>query len=245
MEKTWQWRLGDDDNAGDARRLGPDGPRPFFFVNGWDPDDVLLDDCAHSDVIEDPFGLIGCAEHALEKAVFTGSARGNEIVDDELYAMYVDALEIVVAELTEERIGALYDESAEELITFAADPAIVEVMPDWRNEDDVPAEWKPFTPINAEFFNEDVSGIGSPGGAAKLGVAAALTTAAGAAAYLAAGLLVMYGLEPLSTPQVVLEAPLGLQEIALALWLILKGFDPQVAAPPVADRGYPPPRVST
>jgi hypothetical protein len=47
----------------------------------------------------------------------------------------------------------------------------------------------------------------------------------GAAAYLIAGLLVMYGLEPLSTPQVVLEAPLGLQEIALALWLIVKGFD--------------------
>lgn len=48
---------------------------------------------------------------------------------------------------------------------------------------------------------------------------------AGAAAYLTAGLLVMYGLEPLSTPQVLLEAPLGLQEIALALWLILRGFD--------------------
>ncbi len=60
---------------------------------------------------------------------------------------------------------------------------------------------------------------------------------AGAAAYLAAGLLVMYGFEALSTPQVVLEAPLGLQEIALALWLILKGFDPQLAAPAIPDRG--------
>ena len=47
---------------------------------------------------------------------------------------------------------------------------------------------------------------------------------AGAVAYLAAGVLVLYGLEPLSTPQVLLEAPLGLQELALALWLILKGF---------------------
>ena len=47
---------------------------------------------------------------------------------------------------------------------------------------------------------------------------------AGATAYLAAGVLVLYGLEPLSTPQVLLEAPLGLQELALALWLILKGF---------------------
>jgi hypothetical protein len=60
---------------------------------------------------------------------------------------------------------------------------------------------------------------------------------AGAAAYLVAGLLVVYGLEPLSTPQVLLEAPLGLQEIALALWLILKGFDTQGAASPTAVRG--------
>src|SRR4029079_395961 len=36
-------------------------------------------------------------------------------------------------------------------------------------EDDVPAEWKQFTPINAEFFSESVSGIGSPGGAAQVG----------------------------------------------------------------------------
>jgi hypothetical protein len=60
---------------------------------------------------------------------------------------------------------------------------------------------------------------------------------AGAAAYLTAGLLVMYGLEPLSTPQVVLEAPLGLQEIALALWLILKGFDSTRGSTPPAAGG--------
>ena len=34
-------------------------------------------------------------------------------------------------------------------------------------EDDVPAEWKQFTPINAEWFNDTISGIGSPGGAAR------------------------------------------------------------------------------
>jgi len=39
-------------------------------------------------------------------------------------------------------------------------------------EDDVPAEWKQFTPINAEFFNDNVSGLGSPGGAAQVGPAA-------------------------------------------------------------------------
>jgi ferredoxin len=39
-------------------------------------------------------------------------------------------------------------------------------------EDDVPAEWKQFTPINAEFFDANVSGFGSPGGAAQVGPAA-------------------------------------------------------------------------
>jgi len=39
-------------------------------------------------------------------------------------------------------------------------------------EDDVPDEWKQFTPVNAEFFGEAVSGLGAPGGAASVGVVA-------------------------------------------------------------------------
>ncbi len=35
-------------------------------------------------------------------------------------------------------------------------------------EDDVPEEWRDYTPANAEFF--DFDGLGSPGGAAKLGL---------------------------------------------------------------------------
>jgi hypothetical protein len=38
-------------------------------------------------------------------------------------------------------------------------------------EDDVPAEWKQFTAVNAEYFT--VSGVGSPGGAAQVGPSAA------------------------------------------------------------------------
>jgi len=38
-------------------------------------------------------------------------------------------------------------------------------------EDDVPDEWKEFTPINADFFEDDVTGLGSPGGAAAVGAA--------------------------------------------------------------------------
>jgi hypothetical protein len=42
--------------------------------------------------------------------------------------------------------------------------------------------------------------------------------------------LVIYGLEPLSTTQVVLEVPLGVQEMVLAVWLIVKGFDTPASA---------------
>ncbi len=36
-------------------------------------------------------------------------------------------------------------------------------------EDDLPAEWKQFTAVNAEWFSDAVTGLGSPGGAAQVG----------------------------------------------------------------------------
>ena len=49
--------------------------------------------------------------------------------------------------------------------------------------------------------------------------------------YWASSLLVMFDLiAPLSTGHIVLQAPLGLQEIALAVWLIVKGFNPAVVS---------------
>jgi hypothetical protein len=59
---------------------------------------------------------------------------------------------------------------------------------------------------------------------------------AGATAYLAAGVLVLYGLEPFSVTQILLAAPLGLQELVLAAWLIVRGFTTQASAS-AADRG--------
>ena len=38
-------------------------------------------------------------------------------------------------------------------------------------EGDVPAEWKGYTEVNAAFFTADVTGLGSPGGAAQVGPA--------------------------------------------------------------------------
>ncbi|HWB71943.1 MAG TPA: ferredoxin [Egibacteraceae bacterium] len=40
-------------------------------------------------------------------------------------------------------------------------------------EDDVPDEWQHFTPINREFFGDEVTGLGEPGGAAQVGPIAA------------------------------------------------------------------------
>ena len=39
--------------------------------------------------------------------------------------------------------------------------------------DDVPAEWSDFTAWNAEFFQESVTGLGDPGGAAAVGATGA------------------------------------------------------------------------
>jgi len=46
----------------------------------------------------------------------------------------------------------------------------------------------------------------------------------GAILLLAAGLLGMFGLSPLSPISIILTIPIALNEIALALWLIIKGF---------------------
>jgi len=57
---------------------------------------------------------------------------------------------------------------------------------------------------------------------------------AGAVLWMAAGVLVLYGLvEPYSTTQTVLAIPIGVQEMALAVWLIVKGFNaPAYASKP-------------
>lgn len=57
---------------------------------------------------------------------------------------------------------------------------------------------------------------------------------AGALPYLAAGVMVTYGLEPFSATQNALDAPLALQEIALALWLLVRGFNADAFAPRAA-----------
>jgi len=53
----------------------------------------------------------------------------------------------------------------------------------------------------------------------------------GAILYWAASLLVMFGLtHPFSTIHIILQAPLGLQELAFGIWLIAKGFNSSAIA---------------
>jgi hypothetical protein len=60
---------------------------------------------------------------------------------------------------------------------------------------------------------------------------------AGAALYLAAGVMVLYGMEPFSATQNALNAPTFVQEMVLAVWLIAKGFDaPAPRSIPVVER---------
>ena len=53
-----------------------------------------------------------------------------------------------------------------------------------------------------------------------------------AAASLAAALLSIVGqIAPFSTVFIILQIPIGLQEYTLAVWLIVKGFNPSTVAP--------------
>jgi hypothetical protein len=118
--------------------FGPNGAETSFRVYGWDADDILEGGCDHpGSVVPDPFGLLGCAEHALELGLFGTRPGGGPAVDDEAYARYVDVLEQTSQYLTEERVRSAFRRTAADLAPFAADPRIVEAMPDWRGVADV------------------------------------------------------------------------------------------------------------
>jgi hypothetical protein len=117
------------------------GSQPVFRVYGWDADDILKGACDHPEaVIEDSFGLLGCAEHALELALFDGRPPGGApAADDEVYALYVDVLERTLEYFSEAKVAAAFERTGNELKRFAVDPAITAVMPDWRNVPDAAA----------------------------------------------------------------------------------------------------------
>jgi hypothetical protein len=63
---------------------------------------------------------------------------------------------------------------------------------------------------------------------------------------LASATLVLFGvIESLSTAQKLLEAPLGVQEMVLAVWLIVRGFNASVPVRVVRQDGHTPGTLST
>jgi len=61
----------------------------------------------------------------------------------------------------------------------------------------------------------------------------------GAGLFLAAGMLVLFGLEPFSAIQNTLDAPLAIQEMVFAVWLLVKGFDAPAASAPSEPKREP------
>ena len=57
----------------------------------------------------------------------------------------------------------------DECIDCAACEPVCPVEAIFYEEDDVPDEWRQFTDFNREFFSDDVTGLGEPGGAAEVG----------------------------------------------------------------------------
>jgi hypothetical protein len=93
--------------------VAPDGKaEPFFSALGWDPDD-LFSPCHHSGrfAIEDPHGLLYCAEGLLEHRLFA---------DAVVYAHYVDVLAEVIAQVSEAHFADVLQASEDDILTLLA-----------------------------------------------------------------------------------------------------------------------------
>ncbi len=124
--------LGNGDYVDEAFFIATDGVDAehreieYYLVHGWDPDD-LFSVCHHGGrfAIEDPHGLLYCAEAVLDHRIFA---------DPVVYELYVDTLDALLQSLTDARFAEVSDRTAEELLfLFERDDvrgAMVEALAD-------------------------------------------------------------------------------------------------------------------
>jgi hypothetical protein len=101
--------------------VGADGkPSLYYSVMGWDPDD-LFSNCHHQGrfAIDDPHGLLYCAEGVLEHRIFE---------DALVYERYVSVLEEVMTQVDQERFERALDATLKEVLPFFAKNAIRDAM---------------------------------------------------------------------------------------------------------------------
>lgn len=94
--------------------------RDYYQVHGWDPDD-LFSACHHNGrfALEDPNGLLYCTESVLDHAIFA---------DADVYGLYVDTLDWLIAELTPERFRSEAESTRNELLAWFAVQEIRDAM---------------------------------------------------------------------------------------------------------------------
>lgn len=78
-------------------------PTDLYSIMGWDPEN-LLQECHHDGqyALDDPNGLLHCAEAQLDHTIFA---------DAEVYARYVDVLESVLDAVTQEDFETIVDQT--------------------------------------------------------------------------------------------------------------------------------------
>jgi hypothetical protein len=88
----------------------------YFTPTAWDPDDLFT--ACHgggAGAIDDPHGLLYCAEASLDHEIFA---------DPAVYARYVERLEAVLAWLTVKRFDDALERTADEVVPWFADPEV-------------------------------------------------------------------------------------------------------------------------
>lgn len=100
----------------------------WFQIHAWDMDDLYA--ACHNQgqyAIDDPFGLLFCAEGKLEKLL---------LVDDSVYPLFVDALDRLIGErLNENSFDAALEETAARLLPFFDRPGVPAAMVELVKQD--------------------------------------------------------------------------------------------------------------